>query len=75
MYVCLESEHVDQACASVASATGVCDKSTPFTQALARQPSIRNCSPAPDLAFCEPIFPRVPFSGGVFFADTGIMSR
>ena len=40
--------------------TGVCENSTPFKRAFALQPSSRNCSPAPDLVVCKPIFQRPP---------------
>ena len=35
---------------------------TPFVQALAMQARGKNCAPAPELAFCKPVFPRVPFA-------------
>ena len=39
----------------------------PFGRALALQHTSRNCSPAPDLVFCRPIFQQVFSSGGLFF--------
>ena len=44
-------------------ATGVCEISTPFVQALALQSNSRNCSPDPDLVFSKLIVSRVFFSG------------
>ena len=53
--------------------TGVCEKNTPCRRAFALQLSGRNCSPAPGLVLCKPVFPRVFLSGGVFFfTDTDI---
>ena len=43
---------------------------TPFAQAFALQCSSIICSPPPDLVFRELTFPRVFFSGGVFFSQT-----
>ena len=50
--------------------TGVCEKNNNAVQALAMQPSGKNCVPATELAFCKPMFPRVLFSGGVLFSQT-----
>ena len=38
--------------------TGVCEKRTPFTRALAMRPSSRNCNPAPDSVFLSGIIIR-----------------
>ena len=53
--------------------TGVCKKNNPFTGALAMRPSSRDCNPAPDSVFSKLISSPVFFSGGEFFADTGIL--
>ena len=38
------------------------------------QSGSRNCSPAPDLVFFKLMFPRVFFSGGVFFSQPPVPS-
>ena len=52
---------------SSSSSTGVCEMNAPFVQALAKPPSSRNPSPAPEFIFFKLVVPRVLFSGGLFF--------
>ena len=57
--------------------TGVCEQSTPFTQAFALQSSSRNCNPALDLALWKlvlPVLGCVFLQRSVLFTDTGIKS-
>ena len=44
----------------------------PFMAGCALHSRSKKCSPAPDLVFPELIFPRVCFSGGVFFLQTPV---
>ena len=53
-------------CVSVCVCVGVAKH--PFYTKLALQTFSRNCSPAPDLVLCKPIFPMVFFSREVIFS-------
>ena len=45
-------------------------KVTPCMAAFDLQSCGRNCSPGPDLVSFKLVFPRIFFSGGVFFLET-----
>ena len=58
---------------STLNATGVCERSDPFAQALALQSGDISCDPAPDLVFWKLICPPVFLSRGVVFSQTPII--